>query len=75
MSSASASKGLDTEPLLDQAGFSKRDRRRSRVMGELTPDEFEALSNQTDGSLGWKKPQDNVRARAARKILRARRAP
>jgi hypothetical protein len=53
MSSASTSKGLDTEPLLDQAGFTKRDRRRSRVMGELTPDEFEALSNQTDGSLGW----------------------
>jgi hypothetical protein len=35
-------KRLDTEPLLDQAGFTKRDRRRWRLIDDLTPDEFEA---------------------------------
>jgi hypothetical protein len=67
-------KRLDMDALFERAGFTKRDRRRCRLIAALAPVEFEALLNQT-ASPDWFKAQDNACERAARKIIRARRAP
>jgi hypothetical protein len=65
-------KRLDMEALLDQAGVSKRLRRRAILLASLTDEELKALEVRSKEFIA---AHHNAHDRAARKILRARRAP
>jgi hypothetical protein len=67
-------KRMDIEVVFDEAGVTKRERKRWLLMGSLTSTEFEALADQTWHAKGFFEVIDRPINRAARKIILIRRA-
>jgi hypothetical protein len=64
-------KRMDMDALFEQAGLTKRDKRRCLLMAARTPNEHETLLNQIPRDI---EHADNARERAARRLIRSRRA-